>query len=139
MLIFVTRKRRNLASAFVGEISAILALLEDIAQPPPSRGMEPRSAPFVLPRCELYKANAGQIDLFDAPLPHQLTHFYTRLGSLPEFLRAHRNLRPAKSKDMSSDDPVAMELEHLMTEGEDLLRQLRPFVSKSHSPTINRA
>lgn len=135
MLRWNGRKRRNLASAFAGEISAIVAVLEDRAE---AEGATSDTA-FVMPRCDLYKANAGQIDLFDAPLPSQLTHFYTRLAGLPEFLRNHGKTRATSDVNVASADPVATEMEHLMTEGEDLLRQLRPFIAKPHSPTITRA
>lgn len=143
MLTFVgKRKRRNLASAFVGEVSAIMSLIEEMNQPASDDESSKQDGArltngldhpdFLLPRCDLYAANTGQLHLFDAPLPGQLTHFYTRLASLPEFLRAHAS--PTVGKGM-----VAVEFEHILVEGEDLLRNLRPFVSKPHSPTITRA
>lgn len=141
LIIAGRRKRRNLASAFVGEVSAIMALIEEMSQPasddePPAKDAVRLSngldhPDFLLPRCDLYAANAGKLDLFDSPLPSQLSHFYTRVASLPEFLRAHAS--PA------GNGTVTVEFEHILVEGEDLLRNLRPFVSKPHSPTFTRA
>lgn len=142
MFFIAKRKRRNLASAFLGEVSAIMALLEEMYQPASdgetsaedgARSNAGLDHPdFLLPRCDLYAANAGQLDLFDAPLPSQLAHFYTRVASLPEFLRAH-------APHGTGNDVVTVEFEHILVEGEDLLRNLRPFVSSPHSPTITRA
>jgi hypothetical protein len=138
------RTRRNLASAFVGEVSAIMTLLEGMTQPHangiPQSPNEAEHTEFVPPRCDLYAANAGRLDVFDAPLPNQLAHFYTRLAALPGFARARAAQGPtARNEPAPSSRPVSAELEHLLEEGEDLLRNLRPFVSKPHSATITRA
>jgi hypothetical protein len=133
------RKRRNLASAFVGEVSAIMTLIEEIAQPQPDcERPVSNQAHLALPGCDLYKANAGQLDVFDAPLPSQLTHFYTRVASLPELLCAHAE-RHLAAEGQLINRPLDPEFEHILAEGEGLLRNLRPFVSRPHSPTITRA
>jgi hypothetical protein len=133
------RKRRNLASAFVGEVSAIMTLIEEIARPRPDVEQPGNSQAHLAPGCDLYKANAGRLDVFDAPLPSQLTHFYTRIASLPELLRAHSERVPAAEGPLANSPAADPEFEHILFEGENLLRNLRPFVSKRRPATISRA
>jgi hypothetical protein len=84
----------NLALAFKGEITALLALIKDrryqerllevIAQ------IEKTREPFLMPfriRFEydrVYESNVDKIGMLKGPLPELIPHFYTRLVSLME-------------------------------------------------------
>jgi hypothetical protein len=96
-----SRSRRNIASAFVGEIAAAMESVEEHAE---VRRLElfeacPDEAPFdfsdfQLPKLAVYEANVDQLALFNAPLPREVSYFYTRLMALPGRLRALRLSSP---------------------------------------------
>jgi hypothetical protein len=100
------RNRRNLASAFVGEIVAAMETVEAHAEVRRLHLIElgesntlPDFSDLQLPKLTVYETNVGQLALFDSPLPRELSYFYTRLMALPIRLRA---LKPPDST--STDD-----------------------------------
>ena len=140
------RARRNLASAFVGEIAAVLRAIEqNPALQDHALGLVAESSDTEcvaeLPHVVVYEANAGHLDMFDAPLPRELTYFYTRVSALSERLRAlasPSNLsNQARSEFIHLAQVDARRAEVL---GDELLHHLRPFVSSHHQPaSISRA
>jgi hypothetical protein len=139
------RARRNLASAFVGEVAAVLRAIE--RNPLLHEGGEAlvdeeaaEDCVAELPHVVVYEANAGHLDLFNAPLPRELTYFYTRVSALAERLHAlaaphelSEEIRGEYVHLAQADAHRAMEL------GDELLRHLRPLVSHHQPDTISRA
>jgi len=141
------RSRRNLASAFIGEIVAAMDSLEECAQI--KQLARTRTGgneipidfhDFDLPRFAVYEANASQLGLFNPPLPRELAYFYTRLGALPKRLRgltspASISEEEARRRTQDALDDVA----RTMQLGEDLLRSIKEFVSNKQPHSISRA
>lgn len=141
------RNRRNLASAFVGEI---VAAMEAVAEHPEVRRLQliQRTAceppfdfsHFKLPRFAVYEANVDKLSLFDAPLPRELSYFYTRLADLPQRLLAVKPSDPLPAEDLKSRTQSTIdEIARTMTLGEDLLRSIKVFVSRKQPASISRA
>jgi hypothetical protein len=141
------RNRRNLASAFVGEIAAAMEAVEEHAEakrlyllvssenktPPDLRDLQ-------LPKLTIYETSAGRLSLFDAPLPGELSYFYTRLTALPGRLRALRSSNPSSTEEMKQRAREAIaEIEQTMDLGENLLRSFRRFISHKQPDSISRA
>jgi hypothetical protein len=133
-----TRRRRNLASAFVGEVSAVMCILEDAAS---NSGTAPDGTPasIQLPPCTVYRANADQLTIFDSPLPAELAQFYTRVAALDARQRppACSEEAAASDHDIVKSDPA--ELEETLRTGELLLRHLRRFVAPGRPASVTRA
>lgn len=128
------RANRNLASAFAGEVAAIMRTIETSALADPAGAPTDRAAPpLALPRCVVYEADAQRIDQLPAPLPRELSYFYTRLAALKAEIAG---LRPAVSSTggAAGADSVAERIHHDVEEtlaiGEDTLRELQPLISR---------
>jgi len=84
-------ERRNLASALIGEIVAVLRafevnrLVEQLEVAANADGAAPK---LNLPPFVAYKAIAQKIDRFSLPLPRQIVFFYTRLSVIEDDLRS---------------------------------------------------
>ena len=139
------RARRNLASAFVGEIAAVLRAIErnPVLQDRDSGLVGDTAAAECvseLPHVVIYEANAAHLDLFNAPLPRELTYFYTRVSALAE--RLHALAAPGALSSKTRADYVrlartdASRAEEL---GNELLHHLRPLVSHHQPDSISRA
>jgi hypothetical protein len=140
------RNRRNLASAFIGEIAAAMDAVERHAD---MRRLELGDTnadqssdfgEFQLPKFTIYEANAGQLGLFNAPLPRELSYFYTRLAALSMRVRMLKSSpqssaaeRRQRMRDMLDDLMNTMEL------GESLLRDIKMLVSRKQPKSISRA
>jgi hypothetical protein len=80
--------RRNLASALIGEIVAVLRTIEsggvvESLEPEQANVAPAKSVrPLILPHFTVYETNAGKLDLFAAPLPQKLAYFFDRLTTL---------------------------------------------------------
>ncbi len=139
------RARRNLASAFVGEIAAILRAIE--RNPLLHEGGEAlvgggAAADCVaeMPHVVVYEANAVHLDVFNAPLPRELTYFYTRVSALTE--RLHALAAPSGLSDATRAEYVQLaqiDAHRAMELGDELLRHLRLLVSHHQPDTISRA
>jgi hypothetical protein len=141
------RNRRNLASAFVGEITAAMEAVEEHAEvkrlhllessegkaPPDFRDLQ-------LPKLTIYETNVGQLSLFDAPLSGEISYFYTRLMALPGHLRGVKSSNPSSAEEMKqrARDAIA-EIAQTMDLGENLLRSFRRFISHKQPVSISRA
>jgi hypothetical protein len=141
------RNRRNLASAFVGEITAVMETVEehpDIKRLSLVQSIETDTPPefgeLHVPKPTIYEMNVGQLLLFDAPLPRELSYFYTRLMGLPGRLRALRRGDPSSAEDVKRrTDEALADIAHTMNLGENLLRSLRKYVSRRQPDSISRA
>ena len=140
------RNRRNLASAFVGEITAAMEAVEEhaevkrlqLAANTSEQGFD--FSDFQLPNLIVYEANVSRLSLFNAPLPRELCYFYTRLMALPAHLRALKPSSSSCAEDVKwqTQDAVA-EIAKTMSLGENLLRSIKIFVSRKQPDSISRA
>jgi hypothetical protein len=146
-----SRRRRNLASAFVGEIAAMMSVIEDseriqqlkLATEGDDDGSDDSSVEvrdLRLPRFAVYEGNISELDVFDSPLPRELAYFYTRLAALSNCLSSLSTIvrHPAEERKQDARRALA-ELMRIMELGEDLLRNLRRLVSVKRPPSISRA
>ncbi len=140
------RTRRNLASAFVGEIAAVLRAIERnpvLQDHVPGLVAQSAATECVaeMPHVVVYEANAGHLDVFNAPLPRELTYFYTRVSALSE--RLHALASPSHLSDEVRDEYIHLaqvDANRAMELGDELLHHLRPYVSSHHQPaSISRA
>src|SRR5580692_8420218 len=95
MLLFERRSRRGLASALIGEITAVIEGMERFEEVRKLEDMEigadehlDELGAFTLPRFSVYESNADRLDLFDASTQRQIVYFFTRAGSLAGHLHA---------------------------------------------------
>jgi hypothetical protein len=95
---------------------------------------------FALPRLAVYEANVGRLGLFNAPLPRELSYFYTRLNSLPQRLRELRTPPNSSPDEQKLRARIASgEIDQTMMLGNDLLRSMKGFVSRKWPASISRA
>ena len=139
------RSRQNLASALIGEISAAIDLLEkcpevrEMCNIRDGAGAADESFHFALPKPVVYEGNAARLTAFDSPLPRELSYFYAELSAIPERLRRamvstqDRELRKALAAQAME------EIDRVESLGDQLLRDLRPFVSRARPASISRA
>jgi hypothetical protein len=142
-----TRKRRRLASAFVGEIAGIMSIIEESVHVrqlelaiQAAHGAPIEVAELNLPRLSVYEANACELGVFESPLPRQLAYFYTRLAAAPHRLRSLSlsSYRSVEERDQRAREVLA-EITQILKLGEELLRSLRQFVSVKRPSSISRA
>ncbi len=141
------RNRCSLASAFIGEIAAVMDAVQkhsDLrrAEEAGCNGswIPSRLPDLQLPKFSVYEANAGQLGLFNAPLSRELSYFYTRLATLPGHLQALKSLSPStRNENKSQNQEVLDDIEDTMQLGENLLRDIRAFVSHKSPSSISRA
>ena len=148
MLLFGrSRSRRGLASALIGEITAVIDGMEGFEEIRKLEDMEigaeqhlDELGAFALPKFSVYESNAGRLDLFDAAIQRQITYFFTRAGSLAGHLHAlalTKNELTELCKQHAID--AHKEINGLWELGDDLLRDLREIVSKKRTKTLSRA
>ena len=136
------RDCRNLASAFIGEIVAVMDVVEKHVD---LHGVETgddgaasrRIADLQLPRFVVYEANVGKLDLFNAPLPRELSYFYTRLAALPLHLRMLQSL-PAPDDERYGRQGLLDDIADTMQLGDDLLRSIKSAVAHEGPPVQSR-
>ena len=130
------RERRNLASALIGEIVAILDTAEKqglVAQLDRCASEDGLLLPHqpALPPFAIFNGNAGALGCFDAPLPRKIAYFYTRFATLWGSLEG---LSAAPAGAMGNDlraqraRALATEFRTLLDLADDILRQLRPLL-----------
>jgi hypothetical protein len=142
-----SRSRRGLASALIGEITAVIDGMEGFEEIRKLEDMEigaeqhlDELGAFALPKFSVYESNAGRLDLFDAAIQRQITYFFTRAGSLAGHLHAlalTKNGSTELCKQHAID--AHKEINGLWELGDDLLRDLREIVSKKRTKTLSRA
>jgi len=147
MLLFERRSRRGLASALIGEITAVIEGMERFEEVRKLEDMEigadehlDELGAFTLPRFSVYESNADRLDLFDPAVQRQIAYFFTSAGSLAGHLHALASTRDA-SKELCKQHAMdaQKEINGLWELGDDLLRDLRRLVSKKQAKTISRA
>ena len=142
------RARRNLASAFIGEITAALREIEisNVVS-----GVESLCVQFddravaELPKLELphfavYETAADKLNWFPSPLLRMIAYVVERLESLPHDVTALNGNssstigeREGKARIMSA------ELKEVLVKADETLRELRRYVSKHRNSSISRA
>jgi hypothetical protein len=144
------RDRRNLASAFVGEIAAAiesvesdeaLKRLQEASRHHASDNVTlPDFSDFELPKLAVYEANIGKLSLFDAPLTREISYFYTRLMALSGHLRAFNRAPHSDAEEIKRrTGNLIEEISQIMMLGDNLLRSFRVFVSRKQPASISRA
>ena len=143
-----SRRQRSLAAAFIGEIAAILRSMDarprsrgvdDPAPGPPSPETETcRFNVPTLPKFTIYEANAKRIVDFDKTTARELAYFYTCLSTLSERLRLLSSQLDFNERERCVH-LVNLDAECVLEAGDQLLRQLRPFVSRRHTGLSMRA
>jgi hypothetical protein len=141
------RLRRGLASALIGEIVGLIDDMEGFEEVRKLEDMDigadehlDELGAFTLPKFSVYESNADRLDLFDAATQRQIVYFFTRAGSLAGHLHALA-LTNRESKGLCKQHAIdaQKEINGLSELGNDLLRNLRRFVSKKQPETISRA
>ncbi|SDT60924.1 hypothetical protein [Bradyrhizobium canariense] len=142
-----SRSRRGLASALIGEITAVIDGMERFEEVRKLEDMEigaeqnlDQLGAFIMPRFSVYESNAARLDLFDAALERQIVYFFTSAGSLAGHLHALALTKKGSTKLCKQHAIDAQkEINGLSELGDDLLRDLRKLVSKRQPATISRA
>lgn len=135
------QRRRNLASALVGEIAAVLRsielrdLLATLDHPDSSEA--PQSCPIagVVPdHFVVYEQNASKLDRFAAPLPRKIAYFFDRLAGLGhEFDALSRRSSSASLDHQQQKRLLCDDLREVLSLGDDILITLRPTISTHRS------
>lgn len=142
------REIRSIASAFVGEIAAILHLVEshDVVSML-EHGLHPSDSPVVLPNLTLpaftiYTADAAKLDKLPLPAPRKIAYFYLQIASVQNDLTRLATEPLLEGSDGSRSERirrVLTELNDALTLGDDILRELRPLLSAKHQESLTRA
>lgn len=141
------RDRRNLASAFVGEIVAAMEAVADHSEVKRLQLVQTVAcaspfdfSDFKLPKLAVYETNAAKLSLFNAPLPRELSYFCTQLTDLPQRLRALKPSAASSAENLKWRTQSAIEeIARTMKLGDDLLRSIKVFVSRKQPASITRA
>ena len=86
------REIRSVASAFVGEIAAILHLIEThdvvamVAQALDASGGPAALPNLTLPAFTIYTADAARLDELPLPVPRKIAYFYAQIASIRDDL-----------------------------------------------------
>jgi hypothetical protein len=142
------REIRNLASAFVGEIAAILHLIEthdlvSILEKALDASDSGVALPtLMLPPFTIYTVDAARLDDLPFPAPRKIAYFYAQIASIRDDLTL---LATEPVPKCSADSRtkrircVLTELNDALALGDDILRELRPLLSPKHQKSLTRA
>ena len=142
------REIRNLASAFVGEIAAILHLIEThdvVAMLERVLDASDRAAALpnlTLPPFTIYTVDAARLDELPFPAPRKIAYFYAQIASIADDLArlAAQPVREgAAGSRLARIRCVLAELNDALALGDDILRDLRPLLSPKHQTSLTRA
>jgi hypothetical protein len=146
----VTHRReiRNLASAFVGEIAAILHLIEThdvVSMLEKALDASDRVAAvpnLTLPPFTIYTVDAARLDKLPFPTPRKIAYFYAQIASVHDDL-AHLAAEPvldgAAEGRRGRIQSALAELNDALALGDDILRDLRRLLSPKHQTSLTRA
>ena len=133
------RQIRNLAAAFVGEIAAILRLIEthDVVSIL-EKALDASDSTVALPNLTLppftiYTADAARLDELPFPAPRKIAYFYAQIASIQDDLtRLATEPVPEGSAGSRTERIryVLTELNDALALGDDILRELRPLLSR---------
>lgn len=132
------QERRSLASAFVGEMVAVLRAIEEhevLAALERAAGPDAEIAlpKLTLPHPAIYEADAGRLDWLPAPLPRRIAYFYARIATLQADLaelEAAPASGPAAEKRRERIGHVLDELRETLDLGDEILRELRLLLER---------
>jgi hypothetical protein len=143
------REIRSIASAFVGEIAAILHLIEThdvvsmLEEALDASDDSTVSLPnLTLPPFTIYTADAAKLDELPLPAPRMIAYFYAQIASIQDDLTR----LAAEPVSEGSAAGKTERIRHVLTElndalalGDDILRELRPLLSPKHQKSLTRA
>lgn len=136
------REVRCLASAFIGEIAAILRVIEthDVVSAL-ERASGSATGVHTLPSLQLppftiYMSDAAALDKLPLPAPRQIAYFYAQIASVQNDLGA---LTAEREDNAERRRCVLSELKEALALGDDILRGLRPLISRRYPASLTRA
>ena len=142
------REIRSIASAFVGEIAAILHLIEthdvvSMVETALDASDGPVSLPnLTLPPFTIYTAEAAKLDELPLPVPRMIAYFYAQIASIGDDL-TRLATEPVSESSVGGRAErirrVLTELNDAQALGDDILRELRPLLSPKHQKCLTRA
>ena len=138
------REIRSIASAFVGEIAAILHLIEThdvVAMVEKALDASDRSVALpnlTLPAFTIYTADAARLDELPLPVPRKIAYFYAHIASIQDDL-ARLAREPDPGRRTERIRRVLTELNDTLALGDDILRELRLLLSPKHQQSLTRA
>lgn len=141
------REVRSLASAFIGEIAAILRVIETRGVVSAlERAIAGADGAHALPSLQLppftiYTSDAAELGKLPLPAPRQIAYFYAQMASLQnDFTGLAAELgQGSGSKHAGEARRLLSELEEALALGNDILRSLRPLVSRRQPASLMRA
>jgi hypothetical protein len=142
------REIRSVASAFVGELAAILHLIEthDVVLML-EKALDASDSLVALPNLTLppftiYTADAAKLDELPLPVPREIAYFYAQIASIQDDLtrlaREPFSEGPAGGRT-EQIRRVLTELNDALCLGDDILRELRQIISPKHQQSLTRA
>jgi hypothetical protein len=142
------REIRSIASAFVGEIAAILHLIEthDVVSMV-ERALDASDSTvslrnLTLPPFTIYTAEAAKLDELPSPVPRMIAYFYAQIASIQDDLARLAAERVSGGSAGSRTERirrVLAELNDALALGDDILRELRQLLSPKHQKSLTRA
>ena len=142
------REIRSIASAFVGEIAAILHLIEThdvvsmVERALDASGRAAALPNLTLPAFTIYTADAARLDELPLPVPRKIAYFYAQIASIRDDLTRLATEPVSESSAGRRTERirrVLTELNDALTLGDDILRELRPLLSPKHQASLTRA
>ena len=138
------REIRSIASAFVGEIAAILHLIEthDVVSML-EKALDVSDSSVALPTLTLpvftiYTADAAKLDELPLSTPRKIAYFYAHIASIQDDL-ARLAREPDPGRRTERIRRVLTELNDTLALGDDILRELRLLLSPKHQQSLTRA
>jgi hypothetical protein len=145
------REIRSIASAFVGEIAAILHLIEthdvvSMLETALDASDGTVSLPnLTLPPFTIYTAEAAKLDELPLPVPRMIAYFYAQIASIEDDL-ARLAAEPVAGGAGGSAGIRTARIRHVLAElndalalGDHILRELRQLLSPKHQTSLTRA
>jgi hypothetical protein len=139
---------RNVTSAFVGEIAAILHLIEthDVVSML-EKALDASDSAVALPKLTLppftiYTADAARLDELPLPAPRKIAYFYTLIASIQDDLTRLATEPVSEGSAAGRIERIRCaltELNDALALGDDILRELRPLLSPKHQKSLTRA
>jgi hypothetical protein len=132
--------RRNLASALIGEIVAVVhaieseRIVESLETMEADASSEKSVKRLVLPHLTVYERNGDKLDLFNPPLPRKLAYFFDSLTTLSDELASiDDNARNASA--LSRGERVrytSLDVHDMLESADDILVALRQLATPNN-------